>query len=158
MQSVEFHDIDRLLKSWDRLLVEFPQEKAVLLEDLGKQLLQEVQQRIQGTGTVQGWQSYYLGSENGYVAVRAKAKTYKRTAGGKQYAAGYVTNAIENGHRHRRPSPVKRDGYTYRARIKIPAVAGRHFYAQVRSRMEDMGQAELERLAQELVARLEGRK
>lgn len=158
MQSAEFHDIDRLLKSWDRLLAEFPQEKAALLEDLGEQLLQEVQQRIQGTGTVQGWQSYYLGSKKGYVAVRAKAETYKRTAGGKQYSVGYVTNAIENGHRHRRPGSVKRKGYTYRPRIKQPSVSGLHFYAQVRGRMERMGQAELERLVRELVARLEGRK
>lgn len=158
MQDVDLRDIDRLLESWDRLLAEFPQEKATLLEELGEQLLQEVQQRIQGTGTVQSWQGYYLGSKKGYVAVRAKANTYKRTAGGKQYAVGYVTNAIENGHRHRRPSPEKRAGYYYRPRIKTPTVAGRHFYAQVRGRMERMGQAELERLAQGLVARLEGRR
>lgn len=90
--------------------------------------------------------------------MRAKGNTYKRTTGGRQYAVGYVTNAIESGHRHRRPSPEKKSGYYYRPRIKTPAVAGRHFYAQVRSRMERMGQAELERLAQGLVARLEGRR
>lgn len=158
MQSVDLCDIDRLLESWDRLLAQFPQDKTALLEDLGKELLSEVRQRIQGSGTVQGWQNYHLGSKKGYVAVRAKADTYKRTAGGRQYAVGYVTNAIESGHQHRRPSPEKKVGYSYRPRIKTPAVAGRHFYAQVRSRMERMGQAELERLAQGLVARLEGRR
>lgn len=158
MQDVDLRDIDRLLESWDRLLAQFPQEKATLLEELGKKLLSEVRQRIQGSGTVQGWQSYHLGSKKGYVAVRAKADTYKRTAGGRQYAVGYVTNAIESGHRHRRPSPEKKAGYYYRPRIKMPAVAGRHFYDQVRGRMERMGQVELELLAQGLVARLEGRR
>lgn len=156
MQSVELQIVDRLLERWDRLLADFPNEKTALLEDLGRELLGQVQQRIQGTGTVQGWQSYYLGVKNGYVAVRAKAKTYKRTKGGKQYAVGYVTNAIENGHRHRRPSPERRDGYYYRPRIKTLAVAGRHFYAQVRGSLEAMGQAELKRLAQKIAERLEG--
>lgn len=157
MQSVEFRDIDRLLESWDRLLADFPDEKTALLDELGQRLLQEVRQRIQGTGTVQGWQGYYLGDKKGYVAVRAKAKAYKRTKGGKQYALGYVTNAIESGHRHRRPSPERRDGYYYRPRIKTLAVAGRHFYAQVRGSLETIGQAELNRLAQKIVERLEGR-
>lgn len=156
MQSVDLQSVDRLLERWDRLLAEFPDEKAALLEDLGRELLGQVQQRIQGTGTVQGWQSYYLGDKKGYVAVRAKANTYKQTKGGKQYAVGYVTNAIENGHRHRRPSPKRRDGYYYRPRIRTLAVSGRHFYAQVRGQMENMGQMELERLAQKIAERLEG--
>lgn len=156
MQSVDSRDIDRLLESWDRLLADFPQEKSTLLENLGKRLLQEVQQNIQGTGTVQGWQSYYIGSGNGYTAVRAQAKTWKTTKGGKKYAVGYVTNAIESGHRHRRPNPEKKAGYYYRPRIRTPTVAGRHFYAQARASMERMGQAELGRLAQEIIQRLEG--
>lgn len=158
MESVDTRDIDLLLESWDQLLADFPKEKTVLLEDLGKELLTEIQGRIQGSGTVQSWQSYYLGSKKGYVAVRAKANTYKRTAGGKQYAVGYVTNAIEGGHRHRRPSPERKAGYYYRPRIRTVAVSARYFYAQVRGRMESMGQAELERLAQGLISRLEGRK
>lgn len=158
MQSVDIHDIDHLLESWDQLLAEYPQKKTALLKELGKELLAEVQEKIQGTGTVQGWQSYHLGSKKGYVAVRAKADTYKRTAGGKQYAVGYVTNAIEGGHRHRRPSPEKKAGYYYRPRIRTPAVSARRFYAQVRDRMESMGQAELERLAQGIISRLEGRR
>lgn len=157
MESVDTRDIDRLLASWDQLLADFPKEKSTLLEDLGKELLTEVRERIQGTGTVQSWQSYHLGGKKGYVAVRAKADTYKRTSGGKQYAVGYVTNAIEGGHKHRRPSPKKKAGYHYRPRIRTAAASARRFYDQVRGRMESMGQAELERLAQGIISRLEGK-
>lgn len=88
--------------------------------------------------------------------MRAKAGEHKETQGGKRYAVGYVTNAIESGHKVRRPRPVHRDGYSYRPRIKVAAVAGQHFYAQTQSAMDRLGRAELERLAQEIVRRLEG--
>ncbi len=148
--------LDRVLDRWDELLRDFPAMKRQLLEDLGKQLLSGVRGEIRGTGTVQSWQERYLGSKNGYVAVRPKADTYKVTAHGKRYAVGYVTNAIEGGHRHRTPSQQPRDGYHYRARINTPAVPGRHFYAAVRGRMEQMGQSEVQALAARVARRLEG--
>lgn len=156
MASVEASGLDRILESWDKLLRDFPEMKRKLLEDLGKQMLTDVQGEIPGTGTVRGWQERYIGSKNGYVAVRPKADTYKVTAGGKKYAVGYVTNAINSGHRHRRPSQTKRPGYTYKARVKVPAVAGLHFYDTVRSRLEGMGQQEMQAIVAEIVRRLEG--
>lgn len=156
MQSVEISGIDQLLESWDRLIQDYPAMKGDLLESLGEKLLAAIREQIGGGGQVQKWQTYYVGSGLGYSAARAKAETYKVTKGGKRYAVGYVTNAIENGHKVRRPSPVKRDGYIYRPRITEPAVAGRYIYDQTRARMGHMGQEELERLAQELVQRLEG--
>lgn len=157
MPSVQMDGVDQLLASWDALQREFPAMKRDLLEDLGKQMLSEVQSKIPGTGTVRGWQERYIGSKSGYVAVRPKAKTYKTTPGGKKYAVGYVTNAIEGGHKHRRPSQQKRDGYKYRARINVPAVPGLHFYASVRSQLSGMGAEQLQALAAEVAARLEGR-
>lgn len=157
MPSVQIDGLDRILNSWDALQREFPAMKRDLLEDLGKQMLSEVQSKIPGTGTVRGWQELYIGSKSGYVAVRPKAKTYKTTPGGKKYAVGYVTNAIEGGHKHRRPSQQKRDGYKYRARINVPAVPGLHFYASVRSQLSGMGAEQLQALAAEVAARLEGR-
>lgn len=149
-------DLDRLLDSWDKLQRDFPALKRQLLEDLGKELHSEVRGKIGGDGDVQGWQERYLGSRNGYVAVRPKAKTYKETKSGKKYAVGYVTNAIEGGHRHRRPSQVKRDGYRYRPRIEHPAVPGKHFYAAVRAQLSGMGQREVAALAEKIARRLEG--
>lgn len=158
MPSVQMDGVDQLLTSWDALQREFPAMKRDLLEDLGKQMLSGVQSKIPGTGTVRGWQERYIGSKNGYVAVRPKSKTYKTTAGGKKYAVGYVTNAVEGGHKHRRPSQTPREGYKYRARINVPAVPGLHFYASVRSQLSGMGAEQLQALAAEVAARLEGRK
>lgn len=156
MPSIDVSDLDRLLASWDKLLKEFPGSKRDVLERMGQRLLAQVKKEIGGTGTVQGWQERYVGSKNGYVAVRPKAKTYKTTAGGKKYAVGYVTNAIEGGHKHRKPSQVKKDGYKYRARIHVAAVPGKHFYAAVRARPESVVQDELKQLAAEVAQGLEG--
>lgn len=156
MQSIEMSDLDRLIESWEALLRDYPGMKRELLEELGKQLLDDVRGEIGGSGTVQGWQERYIGSKNGYTAIRAKAKTYKVTAGGKQYAVGYVTNAIEGGHKHRRPSAQRRDGYRYRPRINVPAVPGKHFYAAVRGTLDNVGQREIQTLAVEIARRLEG--
>lgn len=156
MQSIEHGDLDRLIASWEALIKEYPDMKRELLEKLGTELLADVRGEIGGTGTVQDWQERYRGSKNGYVAIRPKAETYKETKGGKRYAVGYVTNAIENGHRHRKPSQVKRDGYTYRPRIKTPSVLGKHFYAAVRSQLDQVGQQEVQALAAEIARRLEG--
>lgn len=156
MQSIEYSDLDRIIASWEALLNDYPGMKRELLEDLGTQLLGDVREALGESEHVTGWQERYLGSKNGYVAIRPKAKTYKTTAGGKRYAVGYVTNAIEGGHKHRRPSQVKRDGYRYKGRINVPAVPGKHFYASVRSTLGNMGQQELQALAAEIARRLEG--
>ena len=74
MQSVDTSSIDHLLESWDRLLKDYPNMKRDLLINLGNQLLEDVRQVIGGTGKVQGWQERYVGSRNGYAAVRPKSK------------------------------------------------------------------------------------
>ena len=152
----ELSTLDEILDNWDRLLREYPAMKRELLEEIGQKMLSDVRDALGASEHVGGWQERYLGSRNGYAAVRAKAKTYKVTAGGKQYAVGYVTNAIESGHKHRRPSQMKRAGYTYRPRINYASVPGKHFYASVRGRLGSMGRDELARFAQEIAGRLEG--
>lgn len=156
MPSIEMSSLDRIVDSWDKLLETFPDKKRTLLENLGSRLLGDVRGHIGGTGTVQGWQERYVGSKNGYVAVRPKADTYKVTKGGKKYAVGHVTNAIENGHKHRRPSQTRRPGYRYKARINVPAVAGKHFYAQTRSQLDSLAKSQVAALAGEIVRGLEG--
>lgn len=155
--EVRTDGIDQLLRSWDALLKAFPAMKAELLDKMGQQMLSDVQQEIGGRGNVAGWQARHVGSKLGYVAVRPKANTYQTTQSGKRYAVGYVTNAIENGHRNRKPQPTNREGYHYtQGRNKTAAAAGRHFYAAVRGRLGTFGKAELERLAAEIARRLEG--
>lgn len=67
------------------------------LDEAGDKLLGAVRARIGGTGKVQSWQEKHMGSGGGYVAVRPEAKAYD----GHGNAVGYVTNAIEGGHRVR---------------------------------------------------------
>ena len=112
MQTVDTRGIDRLVESWDRLLKQFPEAKRRALEQMGRDLLANVREEIGGSGKVAGWQEPHMGSGGGYVAVRAKAKTYQTTKRGKRYAVGYVTNAIEGGHKHggRRGSSKKGTG------------------------------------------------
>ncbi|HIQ69330.1 MAG TPA: hypothetical protein IAA67_03235 [Candidatus Avoscillospira stercorigallinarum] len=157
MNSVEMTGIDELIDNFEALLRDYPDIKGDLLEQLAGKLLGDVQGAIGGTGQVQSWQDKHVGSGKGYVAVRPKANTYKTTPGGKQYAVGYVTNAIENGHRHRRPSAVKKQGYYYKPRIKVAAVPGKHFYAGTRSKLQAEGSATVRQLAAVVAARLEGR-
>ena len=74
------------------------------LDKAGGKLLRAVRSRIGGTGKVQSWQEKHLGSGGGYAAVRPAAKTYDRAGN----AVGYVTNAIEGGHRVRTGSGPSR--------------------------------------------------
>ena len=157
MQSVEMTGVDELIDNFEALLRDYPDIKGNLLEQLAGKLLGDVQGAIGGSGQVRGWQDKHVGSGKGYVAVRPKANTYKTTPGGKQYAVGYVSNAIENGHRHRKPSGVRKDGYYYKPRWKVPAVSGKHFYAGTRSRLQAEGAETVRQLATIVAARLEGR-
>ena len=151
-------DLDRLLVSWDALLKEFPKIKRSVLDDLGKELQRRLKTEIGGTGKVAGWQAPHMGSGGGYVAVRPRAKTYQTTKGGKRYAVGYVTNAIEGGHRTggQRPGP-KAQGYKYRPRFNKAAVPGRWFYDTVRRQIGDMSKEDMDKLLGTIVDGLEGR-
>lgn len=102
--------------------------KADALERAGRQLLGEVRGRIGGAGKVQSWQEVYKGSRGGYAAVRPAAKTWD--------ARGYVTNAIESGHRVRGPSGRARR-YRYRGR-GLSRVPGRGFYRDTRASAESL--------------------
>lgn len=83
MQSIEIEGLDQILSRWEALLRTFPRAKEELLERLGKQMLEDVRRGIGGGGKVQGWQERYVGSRNGYAAVRPKARTFQATKGGK---------------------------------------------------------------------------
>ena len=158
MAGAELKGFERILRSWETLLDRFKTEKEKALERMGKQALQDVKQNIGGSGKVSGWQEPHMGSGGGYVAVRAKARTYQTTKNGKRYAVGYITNSIEGGHRTggQRPGP-KADGYRYRPRYKKAAVPGRWFYEQARQDAERILQGEEEKLEKTIVDGLEGR-
>lgn len=155
MQTVE--DVDRLIKSWDRLISRFPRKKREVLEAVGQRILGDVRQEIGGTGKVQGWQERYIGSRNGYMAVRAKAEEWVTYKNGNRYAVGHITNAIENGHDPRPPKGQERANRPGRkARKDVERVHGLMFYSSVRYRIKHMEPEELRQLVAEIVKGLEG--
>ena len=158
MATVKLTGFDRLAQSWDNLTKRFQSEKREKLREVGQRALGEVQRNIGGTEKVAGWQAPHMGSGGGYVAVRPRAKTYQTTKGGKRYAVGYITNAIEGGHRTggQRPGP-KAQGYKYRPRFHKAAVPGRWFYDTVRRQIGDMSKEDMDKLLGTIVDGLEGR-
>ncbi len=125
MQSLVIQGLDKVIMALEATPDVIRQAKADAMEEMGQDLLSDVQRRIGGTGRVAGAQEYQVGSGKGYVAVRAMAKTELDG-----YAAGYVTNALENGHAIRRPS-----GNTKRkrpSRARVASVRGKHMYRDVR--------------------------
>ena len=64
-------------------------------------------------------QEVYTGDGGGYAAVRAKADTELRG-----YAAGYITNALENGHKVRGPSNDAKRKRKYRREAGRDRLAG----------------------------------
>lgn len=151
--TVDTTSLDRLVESWDALVQRFPQEKRSALAAMGDELLQQVRGEIGGTGKVAGWQAPHMGSGGGYVAVRAKANTYQTTKGGKRYAVGYISKAVEGGHKIRKPQ----GGKGYRPRIKVAAVPGRWSYDAVRRQLAGMSQKDVDALMTLITDGLEGR-
>ena len=150
---VDTSGLDRLLESWDTLVQRFPAEKQAALARMGAKVLQQVRSQIGGTGKVAGWQEAHMGSGGGYVAVRAKAKTFQSTKSGKRYAVGYITNAFEGGHKIRRPQ----GGKGYRSRVNVAAVSGRWSYDAVRRQLAGMSQEDVDALMTLITDGLEGR-
>ena len=156
MATVDTRGLDRLLESWDALLREFPGKKRGFLEQLGPKLLELVNAGIGGSGKVQGWQGVHMGSGGGYVAVRPKAETYQATRSGTRYAVGYITNAIEGGHRHGGPRGSTKPDYHYRPRLNKAATPGKFFYRNARQGLASLTEGEIQALAGEIKAGLEG--
>ena len=114
-------------------------------------LLEAVQRHIGGSGRVAGVQESHVGSGKGYVAVRPMAKTNLDG-----YAAGYITNALENGHAVRPASGKAKK--KRQSRAKANRVQGKYMY-------RNTGQQEAKRAAEEgariieakILAHMEGR-
>ena len=88
----------------------------------------------------------------------AFAATYQTTKSGKRYAVGYITNAIEGGHRTGGPRPgPKAAGYRYQPRLRVSAVPGLWFYDTVRRQADSLTQEELDELLGTIIDGLEGR-
>lgn len=111
-----------------------------------------VRREIGGTGKVQSWQELYVGSKGGYAAVRPKAKTY--TGKSNRYAVGYVTNAINSGHRF--PAPSGKQRYKPRIEGGRQSVPGLHFYESAEGQAAAIAEDAAGQVVDALINHLEG--
>ena len=121
-----------------------PELKREVLDDLGRELLAQVNQRIGGTGKVQRWQHTHMGTGGGYVAVHP----VERETDAYGWAVGAVTNAIESGHRF--PTIRGRSGRIKGGKAKVE---GKYMYRGVDP--ERAADASAARLAERLARNLE---
>lgn len=113
-----------------------------------------VDSKIGGTGKVQGWQWGVVGSKGGYAAVRPKAKTFtdptKRE--GNAYAVGYVTNAINSGHKFPRHNS-RRKANIKSGKTNVP---GKFFYEAAEDQASQVAQEAANEVLQAVKQHLEG--
>lgn len=150
MQSVEISGLKEIQKRLEGYPEAMKKARSEFFEEAGREMLSTVRRRIGGQGYVANVQDQYVGSGGGYAAVRAKAKTALRG-----YAAGYITNALENGHVVRKSSET--DKRKRKSRKNTDRVAGKYMYrmteADVARRLTEEGAREMEKKA---MAYLEG--
>ena len=152
-QYVDTSGLDQLMERWNALLRQFPEAKRQLVAKIGPEMLARVRQEIGGAGKVAGWQALYQGSGGGYAAVRPRRDTWQTTKSGRRYAVGYITNAIEGGHR---VASRRQWDAPYWPRVHVAAVPGRWFYDAVRQELPDMAEAAVRALTELIVDGLEG--
>ena len=126
-------------------------------EDAAPKLKKEVTGQLGSSRKVYRWQEAYVGSKGGYAAVRPKARTYAEDDKGRKtrYQVGYVTRAINSGHRF--PSPSGRNK-RYKPRIKSASqqVPGKHFYQAAQANMPDIARDAAEQVVHTLMEHLQG--
>lgn len=127
MQSVVIQGLDKVTKALEDMPQVIREARGEVMEEMGKELLGTVQQRIgyltgsehrRGSAHVADVQEYRVGSGKGYVAVRPQADTHIDG-----YAAGYISNSLEGGHKIHRPE-TSNSG----SALKATRVAGKYMY------------------------------
>ncbi len=140
----------------------FPDVRREMFERIAQELPELVNAKIaaanppiRGT-TVQSWQENpgRVGSKGGYAAIAPRRNTYK-VQGSRQYAVGYLTNALVSGAKTRMPAsgPRRRP---YVPRLKYGQIRKRPFYAEAARQFQSQKSAIVEQFAQELANLLKG--
>lgn len=158
MQEIQIDktELERLIDKLDAAPGVLREAKKKAVAAAAPKLKQAVDSKIGGAGKVRSWQGQFVGSKGGYAAVRPKAKTYTDpTKRGKRYAVGYVTNAINSGHRFP-PPPGKAKRYKPRIKSGRMNVPGRKFYETAEAQLSHIAQETGEQIIQELTQHLEG--
>lgn len=156
---IDHFDLDRLVKKLEQAPQVIKEAKRQAFETAALKLQDAVQSEIGGSGRVRDWQEAYVGSKWGYAAVRPRANTYAESRGPETfgerrkkphptYAVGYITNAINNGHR----TPRNQWGY----RTSGKTTQGKQFYQRAQDQAEQVAQDTAEQIVRSLVDHLGG--
>lgn len=160
MQDIQIDaaELDRLAERLAQSPELLRQARRQAFEAAAPRLLALVQTQIGGSGRVMSWQEKFVGSKGGYAAVRPRAKTWIETKKEKKrYAVGYVTNAINSGHRKRGRSYVQDKRLRgYRTGSSADRVDGKHFYETAQELAAPVARQAAEEIVAALMEHLEG--
>lgn len=148
---IDTRGFDELTKKFDNIISGASQKRREIHDKIGEQLKKEVDSQIDSRindshGKIRSWQKQYVGSRGGYTAVRPRPG--KDSHG---YAYGYITNALENGHRVRISKNPK-----YRSKSKRFKVQGYKFYEASKSAAKRLGLEGAEELENWIKSKMEG--
>lgn len=161
--NIDASEVARLAKLLEQAPAVIEAAKKEAIAAAAPKMKAVVDQAIGGNGKVRSWQGQYVGSKGLYVAVRPRKETYIETkgkyparGGPKKYAVGYVTNAVNSGHRF--PSP---SGQVRRYRPKIVSgsmrVRGKQFYQNAAEQLGQVTQMAAESISHAIVSHLSGK-
>lgn len=158
MQAIQIDktELERLIDRLDAAPGVLNAAKKQAIAAAAPKLKQAVDSQIGGSGKVRNWQDQFVGSKGGYAAVRPKKETYVEIKGRqrgfrappKKYAVGYITNAVNSGHKW----PRNTWGY----RTGAGTVPGRQFYQRAQAQAGSVAREAVEQIVQELTRHLEG--
>ena len=154
--QIDKRELERFIDKLDGAPEAIREAKRRAFEAAAPKLKAAVDSQIGGTGKVRGWQWGVVGSKGGYAAVRPKPDTYDKSG----YAVGYVTNAINNGHRVPQIYTLGEDR-SYKHKGKGPEfykgrVEGKFFYQAAEAQASQVAQEAAKEILQAVKQHLEG--
>lgn len=149
----------------DALIADAPKIQRILHEEIANEMKRAVDGSISSAlndskGYIRSYQGKFVGSRGGYAAIRPEKGTAGDRKRKKALSKGALTTYLEEGHRPAKPRAAgngTKPGYKYRARIKVPYISGRRFYANSYRKFEVAAAQRAQRVADNIAARLEGR-
>lgn len=154
--QIDKSELERLIDRLDNAPNVLQAAKREAFSAAAPKLKQALDSQLGGSGKVRSWQGQFVGSKGGYAAVRPKKEAYVETrgkqtgfrAGPKKYAVGYVTNAVNSGHKW----PRNTWGY----RTRAGTVPGRQFYRRAQAQAESVAREAGEQIVRTLMDHLGG--
>ncbi len=160
--SLDTSELDELLQKLEQAPEVFQQVRREAFEAAAPELRQALDERIVSTigdsrGKVRSWQDQFVGSKGGYAAVRPKKDTFTEpTPGGHTYAVGYVTNAINSGHRFPGQGGRKTSKAGKTEKYASGRVQGKYFYEKAQKSVEAIAKETCNQIVNDLIKHLEG--